>query len=957
MNSFLKKCVSFTLFLMAPAVGLFAQHYTFTSNTGNNMIVGVPASINPTVDGSAIQIGDEIGVFTPDELLVGATVWADTNTHITVWGDDEQTSEKDGMEAGDILNFRVWDESRSLEIPAVVSYTFGGPDYSVDGMAVLSSLVASTYTVTYNGNGNTNGAVPVDDEIYPQGSTVTVLDNEGNLEKTCSTFNGWNTATDGSGTAYAVGAIFTMGTTDVTLYAQWAVDIYSITFDKNDAGATGGMSARTIACGSSAKLAANGFSKAGWSFAGWATTSGGAVAYADGASYTMGAADVTLYAKWTANTYSITFDKNDADATGIMSAQTVACGSSANLTTNAFSKSGWTFAGWATTSGGAVAYADGASYTMGIADVTLYAKWRANSYTITFDKNDAGATGTVGDQTIACGSSANLTANAFTKAGWTFAGWATTSGGAVAYADGASYTMGVADVTLYAKWTEIPTYSLIYNGNGNTGGAVPVDGNSYPQGATVSVLGNMESLVKGGSTFAGWNTAADGSGTGYAGGATFTIGAANVTLYAQWTVLPTYNVTYNGNGNTGGSVPSDANNYHEGATVTVLGNTESLVKSGSTFAGWNTAADGSGTGYAGGASFTMGSSNVTLYAQWTVLPTYNLTYNGNGNTGGEVPVDGNSYLGGAGVTVLGNTGSFVKSGSTFAGWNTAADGSGTGYAGGASFTMGSANVTLYAQWNIITYILTISSSEGGTVTLSGEMTVVSGVSTQIEATANDGYHFTHWTKITGSPDIDDSTKGSTGAVLSSGNAEVRALFEINTYTLSIAHVVGGADEITDKDTSVNHGDTVRVTASPISGSIFTKWRITAGTAVLFDSTEQPAKVVLTEGNVTLTAIYELSTGILDRARSLPTAFDLSYSTGSSRIRIAVPRIAGYSGVPVRIRFYDARGRLLSVLVNKEMQAGYHTLTLGSRNNTMATWGICRMDANGFSKTVKVMLLK
>ena len=69
-------------------------------------------------------------------------------------------------------------------------------------------------------------------------------------------------------------------------------------------------------------------------------------------------------------------------------------------------------------------------------------------------------------------------------------------------------------------------------------------------------------------TFAGWNSQANGSGTTY--GATFTMGAANVTLYAKWTANPTYTVIYNGNGNTGGSVPM-TQTATRSATVTVLG--------------------------------------------------------------------------------------------------------------------------------------------------------------------------------------------------------------------------------------------------------------------------------------------------------------------------------------------------------------------------------------------------
>ena len=77
-----------------------------------------------------------------------------------------------------------------------------------------------------------------------------------------------------------------------------------------------------------------------------------------------------------------------------------------------------------------------------------------------------------------------------------------------------------------------------------------------------------------------------------------------------------YHVTYDGNGSTGGSVPVDGGGYAEGGTVTVLGNPNNLSLSGHFLSGWNTAADGSGTSYVPGASFTMGASDVTLYAMW-----------------------------------------------------------------------------------------------------------------------------------------------------------------------------------------------------------------------------------------------------------------------------------------------------------------------------------------------------
>ncbi|HYA87693.1 MAG TPA: InlB B-repeat-containing protein [Nitrospirota bacterium] len=80
--------------------------------------------------------------------------------------------------------------------------------------------------------------------------------------------------------------------------------------------------------------------------------------------------------------------------------------------------------------------------------------------------------------------------------------------------------------------------------------------------------------------------------------------------------IPTCTVTYNGNGNAGGNVPIDLTNYEQGQTVTVLDNTGNLVKTGASFGGWNTLADGSGTFYIPGQTFTMGAANVTLYAIW-----------------------------------------------------------------------------------------------------------------------------------------------------------------------------------------------------------------------------------------------------------------------------------------------------------------------------------------------------
>ncbi len=89
---------------------------------------------------------------------------------------------------------------------------------SVDGG---ESATISTYTITYNGNGNISGNIPTDNKRYPEGSIVKVLDNTGSLQKTNSIFTGWNTSSDGNGSSYTPGANLNIETDNINLYAIW----------------------------------------------------------------------------------------------------------------------------------------------------------------------------------------------------------------------------------------------------------------------------------------------------------------------------------------------------------------------------------------------------------------------------------------------------------------------------------------------------------------------------------------------------------------------------------------------------------------------------------------------------------------------------------------------------------------------------------------------------------------
>ena len=263
---------------------------------------------------------------------------------------------------------------------------------------------------------------------------------------------------------------------------------------------------------------------------------------------------------------------------------------------------------------------------------------------------------------------------------------------------------------------------MTYNGNTNTSGAAPVDTSSpYMPNFMVTVLGNTGSpvLAKTGYQFAGWNTAADGSGTPYVGGNTFNI-TQNTTLYANWLISGSPRLVYNRNSvGGGGTAPSSSNtSYPPYSSVDIVDNTGLFTNSDptKTFGGWNTLADGSGTSYPPGSEISMPALGVVnLYAQWiNPATTYTLTYNANGGSGTAPIGSPTTYSSNFAAPISPNNGSFSNSApnNTFYGWNTAADGTGTSYLPGSNITMNN-NKILYAQWVPATLPYTVTYDANG----------------------------------------------------------------------------------------------------------------------------------------------------------------------------------------------------------------------------------------------------
>ena len=366
--------------------------------------------------------------------------------------------------------------------------------------------------------------------------------------------------------------------------------------------------------------------------------------------------------------YNVTFIGNGSTS-GTMNAESD--NTSTPLTTNAFIRTGYTFSGWNTLANGSgTSYADGATYPF-TAALTLYAQWTPD---VTFNGNGS-TSGTMNIETANIATA--LTVNTYTRTGYNFAGWNTLANGSgTSYADGATYPFTVA-LTLYAQWTA-DYYNVTFIGNGSTSGTMNAESDNTSTPLTTNAF------IRTGYTFSGWNTVADGSGTGYAEGATYPFTAA-LTLYAQWTA-DYYNVTFKGNGSTSGAMNTESAN-----TATALA-TNTFVKTGSTFSGWNTATNGSGASYAGGAKYAF-TSAVTLYAQWTA-DTFKVKFSGNGSTSEAMKVESANVP----KALINNT--FVRTGYIFTGWSTSANGKGTKYANRARFAFNK-SVTLYAQWRAV----------------------------------------------------------------------------------------------------------------------------------------------------------------------------------------------------------------------------------------------------------------
>lgn len=557
-------------------------------------------------------------------------------------------------------------------------------------------------------------------------------------------FDGWYTAPNG-GNKYDFN---TPLTGNVTVYAHWIGNGYTVRFAGN--GATGGNTPdQAFQYNIGQNLHRNGFTRDGYTFTGWKRADN-QQAYGDGQWVnnltTQPNGIVTMVAQWSANEAHIRYNPNPpagktagGQGTPNWDGHT---GDTPTIGQNGWTIDGYTFAGWATSpDGSGTKYAPGASWTAN-GTLTLYAQWTPGEAGLTYDGN--GATGGKTDpQNGVTDQKVNVRQNGFTRDGYTFVTWNTQAdckGNAVK--PNSEWTLRGSS-TLYACWAGV-AQTLTYHGNGATGGNTAAQSGHTGDELTT----NANGFTRDGYTFVRWDTAKDGSGTAYGEGKNgvgrYTMKPAGNDLYAIWQANPA-SIRYRDDWGATGSTPDTTGVTGQNVTIAQNG----FTRPGYTFTGWARDRRTDPSLQPGG-RYTLTPGTTTLWAQWKADPAH-LIYNSNsGSTSQTRRTDG---VVDQTLTVIANP--FTRTGYTFTGWNTQADGRGRAYTAGNGFRLvadpksNPVNTSvLYAQWRINRVTLKFNPN-GGTggypdITVDAFTTVTIPADAKEPKVQRPGFRFTGW---------------------------------------------------------------------------------------------------------------------------------------------------------------------------------------------------------------------
>ena len=657
----------------------------------------------------------------------------------------------------------------------------GTPGQTLEGKDLI---FGESVSVTFDSDGGTPATTS---KSTTPGGTVIL---PANPTRTGYTFGGWYTAKNGAGTQFLA---TTAVPKDLTVYAKWTeIPTYTVTFVD---GVGNTIVAKTVYKGT-AVVAPGNPTRDGFTFAGWDKP------------YTNVTSDLTVTALWIANAQAVTVTF-DSQGGSVVNPSTTDKGKTVVLPTP--TREHFVFDGWFTAATG------GTQVTSPMTandNVTLYARWTpVATYTLKYDANLG--SGSMPSATYYDQDTATVANNDFVRIGYSFVSWNTAADkSGTTYVPGASLTM-TGDVTLYAQWQlgQVTTYQVMFvDGQGGT-----IVTRTVNEG-TAAVA--PDDPTRDGFVFAGWDTTYDNV-------------TSDMTVTAKWVAVEkSVTVTFD---------PQDGSSMNpavveQGETVVLPTPTRDHY----TFNGWFTQASG-GTKVT--SPLTV-SDDVTLYAQWTQVPTYTVTFvDGSGNT-----ITTTVDEGAAAVPPENPT----KDGYTFAGWDT-------------TFDDVTSNMTVTAKWVANEKAVTVTfDPQGGSS--ANPAVVEQGETVTLPTPTRDGYVFVGWfTQATGGTQITSSTEVT-------DNATVYAHWQavVPTYTVTFNDGQGKVLSTVQ----VEQGTAATAPATPTRhGFVFDRWDVS------FDKVTS---------NLTVTAIWNAA-----------TAYTLSYDAngGTGSMPSAGPY---YSGDTVKL---------------------------------------------------------
>lgn len=322
----------------------------------------------------------------------------------------------------------------------------------------------NTYIVTYDPNGGSGTIMP--NSLATYNSDFITIQNT--YQKTGYQFNGWNESADGTGVPWSLDSngVYEHGTTwpwvytyDITLYAQWKPNTYYIKYDSN--GGSGSMENSTHQYGILSNLRKNSFTKEGYEFKGWATTSSATSAlYNDEHSISaltdINEKTITLYAVWDQNVFTITTNATGNYLAAINGGGNYSYGDTCIIEAVYPNNCGYKFSHFIkndTTTITANPYSEVVT-----AEASFIAYSQPIQYIIQFNSNTG--IGAISPLICTYDTDYTLTNNTFVKDGYQFIGWATSPNATTAtYIDGATIknlsTQDNGLITLYAVWKAI----------------------------------------------------------------------------------------------------------------------------------------------------------------------------------------------------------------------------------------------------------------------------------------------------------------------------------------------------------------------------------------------------------------------------------------------------------------------------------------------------------------------